>query len=62
MVSNGLSYDKTSKDSNGVESTSTIDFGSLSQLGVTLTKDGLTGSSYAFKVAKRGTPKVRSAR
>jgi flagellar hook-associated protein 2 len=40
MVSNGLSYTKTTKDSNGVSSDTTVDFGSLNQLGVTLTKDG----------------------
>lgn len=63
MVSNGLSYDKTSKDSNGVESTSTIDFGSLSQLGVTLTKDGtLAFDANAFNKAYTDDPsKVQEA-
>ncbi|BCY15143.1 flagellar filament capping protein FliD [Actinoplanes sp. L3-i22] len=63
MVSNGLSYDKTSKDSNGVESTSTVDFGSLNQLGVSLTKDGtLSFDEAAFTQAYNDNPaKVQEA-
>ncbi|WP_436526025.1 flagellar filament capping protein FliD [Actinoplanes sp. HUAS TT8] len=63
MVSNGLSYDKTSKDANGVESTSTIDFGSLNQLGISLTKEGtLSFDATEFNKAYSDNPsKVQEA-
>ncbi len=63
MVSNGLSYDKTETDSNGVDTTSTIDFGSLSQLGVTLTKDGtLSFNASDFNKAYAENPsKIQEA-
>lgn len=63
MVSNGLSYSKSVKDSNGVSSDTTVDFGSLSQLGVSLTKDGtLSFDSNAFTTAYTENPtKIQEA-
>ncbi|KUL25990.1 flagellar filament capping protein FliD [Actinoplanes awajinensis] len=47
QVSNGLSYTKSTTDSNGVATNTTVDFGSLSKLGISLTKEG----TFAFKEA-----------
>jgi flagellar hook-associated protein 2 len=48
MVSNGLSYTRTLSvdgDGDGADDTTTVDFGSLKQLGISLSKDG---SQFAF--------------
>ncbi|GAA1598996.1 flagellar filament capping protein FliD [Actinoplanes couchii] len=62
MISNGLTYDKTTTV-NGVESKQSVNFGSLSQLGVSLSKDGqLAFDATAFAKAYADDPtKVQEA-
>ncbi|WP_430780658.1 flagellar filament capping protein FliD [Actinoplanes sp. G11-F43] len=62
MISTGLSYDKTTT-TNGVESKTAINFGSLSQLGVSLSRDGqLSFDATAFAKAYADDPgKVQEA-
>jgi flagellar hook-associated protein 2 len=60
MISNGLTYDKTltvDLDADGEDDTTTVNFGSLNQLGVTLTRDGLLSfDSSAFAEAYADDP------
>ncbi|GIF06083.1 flagellar filament capping protein FliD [Actinoplanes siamensis] len=62
-VSNGLSYTRSGTDANGNETSTTVDFGSLKQLGVTLNKDGtLAFDEGAFTDAYNTNPsKVQEA-
>jgi flagellar hook-associated protein 2 len=60
MISNGLTYDKTlttDADADGQDDTVTVNFGSLSQLGIALSRDGqLSFDSSAFAKAYAEDP------
>ncbi|AEV88778.1 flagellar hook protein [Actinoplanes sp. SE50] len=63
LVSNGLTYDKTTKNPDGTTSTAAVGFGSLSQFGIGLDSTGqLTFDAAAFTKAYNEDPaKVQEA-